>query len=44
MDQVRVLGGVPDKKGWSVEKDPVQDALIGLQFDSETMDVTSGVS
>jgi hypothetical protein len=43
VDQVRVLGRVPDKEDGSVEKDPVQDALFGLQFDSETMDVTNGI-
>jgi hypothetical protein len=44
MDQVRLLGGVPDEESRSVETNPVQDALVGLQFDSETMDVTSGIS
>ena len=44
MDQVRVLAGVPDEEGRSVEKDPIQVALLGLQFDSETIDVTSGIS
>jgi hypothetical protein len=44
VDQVGVLGGVPDEEGRSVETDPVQDAVLGLQFDSETMEVTSGIS
>lgn len=44
MDQVRVLGGVPDEEGRSVEKDPVQVSLVGLQFNSDTMDVPNGVS
>ena len=44
VDQVRVFAAVPDEEDRSVEKDPVQIAVDGLQFDSETMDVTSGIS
>lgn len=44
VDQVRVLGGVPDKEGRRVETSYVQDALFGLQFDGDTIDVTRGIS
>ena len=43
VDQVRVLGGVPDEEDRRVETDPAQDALLGLQFEGETMDATSGI-
>jgi hypothetical protein len=44
VNQVRVLGRVPDKEGRRIETGQVQDALFGLQFYSDTIDVTSGIS
>ena len=44
VDQGRVFGGIPDEEDGSVEKDPIQVALFGPQFDSETVGVTGGIS
>ena len=44
VDQGRVFGGIPDEEDGSVEKNPIQVALFGPQFESETVGVTSGIS
>jgi len=43
VDQLSVLAGIPDKEDRCIEKDPVQYALLGLQFDSKAMGVTGSI-
>ena len=43
VDEIRILGRVPDEEDWMVQKDQVQDAFLSPQFDSYTMRVTDRV-
>jgi len=43
VDQVSILAGVPDKENRCIEEDPVQYALLGLQFDSKAMGITGSI-
>ena len=41
--QIWVLGGIPYEEDRRIEADPIQVALVGLEFDSDAMGITRGV-
>ena len=44
MNEMREFGGIPDKEDGCVVEDPIPVSLLGLELDSKTSWVASGIS